>query len=281
MASSVDHQLYAEPKQVTSGDDCFFYHYMDLPTVGTVGSTWDLRNCTEGYLGRLNYSGKRTLDVGTASGYLTFEMEKRGANVVSFDMPSADSWNFVPHFSLKEHWLEMVASRAQCHRQMQNAYWFAHKKLNSKAKVHYGDVYNLPLELGNFDIVFLGMILPHLRDPFQALYSASRLASDTLIVTNPGRKRSWLDKLFRRNRFQAKFIPSATNNNSDVWWALSNSCIERMLETIGFKVVDRIESSAPCHIDGAIKQRRNLAMVAKRVAGQAEGLRSDSLDKAA
>ena len=277
----MSNELYAQPERVASPDDCFFYHYMDLPSAGTVGTTWDLRNCVDDYLGRLNYLGKRTLDVGTASGFLSFEMEKRGAEVVSFDMPSVDSWNFVPHFSLKEHWKDIVKDRSRCHQQMQSAYWFAHQQLNSKARVHYGDVYNLPRELGNFDVVFMGMILPHLRDPFQALYSASRLASDTMIVTNPGRKPRLLDRVFRKRRYQAKFLPSRTNNKCDVWWALSNSCIERMLESIGFQVVDRIECKAACHLNGSVKQRRNLAIVAKRFAGSAEGVASEKLIAAA
>ena len=186
-------------------------------------------------------------------------------------MPSVDSWDFVPHFTRTPYWDKMKSSREQCNQQTRNAYWYAHQKMNSKAKVHYGDVYDLPLELGNFDIVFMGMILPHLRDPFQAIYSASRLASEYLVVTNPGRKPRWLDNLFGRKRFQAKFIPSKDNNNSDVWWALSNTCIERMLETIGFNVVDRIESSATCNVDGKIKTCKNLAIVSRRAAGAARG----------
>jgi predicted nicotinamide N-methyase len=35
------------------------------------------------YLGNFDFVGKRVLDVGAASGFLTFEMEKRGAEVVA------------------------------------------------------------------------------------------------------------------------------------------------------------------------------------------------------
>jgi len=273
--------LYAKPLSPTSPEDCFFYHYMDLPTVGTVGSTWDLRDCVDDYLGRQEYRSKRVLDVGTASGYLSFEMEKRGADVVSFDMPSVESWNFVPHFSLRDQWDSIVKDRASCHRKMQNAYWFAHHKLNSNNKVHYGELYDLPRELGNFDIVFMGSILPHLRDPFQALFSASRLASDLLIISNPGRKPRMFDRLLGKQRFQAKFMPSKSENKCDVWWALSTSCIERMVETIGFTVVDRVECKAACHLDGSVKLRRNLAIVAKRIHGVSEGVSEAEVSAAA
>ena len=268
----MDTPLYATPQTVDSPESCFFYHFMDLPELGTVGSTWDLRECSEDYLGRLDYQGKRVLDVGTAGGFLTFEMEKRGADVVSFDLPGVEAWNLVPHYSLQSNWDRVVSERSKGHQRLRNAYWYAHRALNSRAKVHYGDVYNLPKQLGNFDVVFLGMILPHLRDPFQALFSASRLAADRLIVTNPGSKTSWLGKWIGRKKFQAKFQPSKDNATCDVWWALSDTCIIRMLETLGFEVTDQISCRALCHENGTVRSRNNQAIVAKRVAGRAEGI---------
>ncbi len=38
-----------------------------------------LATTIDDYLGRFDFRGKRCLDIGTASGYLTFEMERRGA----------------------------------------------------------------------------------------------------------------------------------------------------------------------------------------------------------
>ncbi len=265
-------QLYATPKHIDSPEDCFFYHFMELPEVGTVGSTWDLRKCTNEYLGNEDYSGKRVLDVGAASGFVTFELERRGAQVVSFDLPSVESWNLVPHASLRQHWPDLLNSRAECHRKMQNAYWYAHRKLRSRARVHYGDIYNLPLELGTFDIVYLGMVLPHLRDPFQALYSASRLAGERLIVTNPGRKPTWWRRLLGQERRQAKFMPSKENRKTDVWWALSATCIERMLAVLGFEVERRVVAIAECNENGRVRSRKNVAIVAQRVQNSPEGL---------
>ena len=263
--------LYAAPRRDVCIDDCFFYHLTDLPGLGQVGGDWDLTDVTDDYLGRIDYSGKRALDIGAASGYLSFQMEARGADVVSFDLCSGKSWNVVP-LAANQHKFESDSrGREVCHSRLQNAYWFCHQRLNSKAQVHYGDVYQLPLELGNFDIVFLGMILPHLRDPFQAIYSASRLAADTLIITNPGRKTRLIDRLFGRS-YQAKFLPSKSNNLVDAWWALSSSCTERMLGTVGFEVVDRIPCKGVLRRNGQARISRNLSIVAKRVRGQAEGV---------
>lgn len=263
--------LYAAPQRDVCIDDCFFYHLTDLPGLGQVGGDWDLTDVADDYLGRIDYSGKRALDIGAASGYLSFQMEARGADVVSFDMCSGKSWNVVPRAANQQKLDSDSRSREVCHSRLQNAYWFCHQRLNSRAKVHYGDVYQLPLELGNFDTVFLGMILPHLRDPFQAIYSASRLAVDTLIITNPGRKTGLIDRLFGR-LYQAKFLPSKSNDLVDAWWALSSSCIERMLGTVGFEVVDRIPCKGVLRRNGRAHISRNLSIVSKRVRGQAEGI---------
>ena len=174
---------YSQPLVVQSPEDCYFYHCFDLPGLGTVGGDWDLRPCIDAYLGNYPFSGKRVLDVGTASGFLTFEMEKRGATVVSFDMEDGGQWNMVPHFGAQETLQSTLDGSRRAHQRLKNAYWFCHRHLSSRAQAYYGDVYNLPSDLGHFDVALFGMILSHLRDPFQALYSASRL-TDAIVVTN-------------------------------------------------------------------------------------------------
>ena len=69
---------------------------MELPGVGVVGGQWDLRESIEDYLAAFPFAGKRVLDVGAARGFPSFEMERRGAEVVSFDMSPDGRWDIVP-----------------------------------------------------------------------------------------------------------------------------------------------------------------------------------------
>jgi hypothetical protein len=87
---------YADPRAVRDIENCFFYHRMELPGVGVVGGQWDLRETIEDYLAAFPFAGKRVLDVGAASGFPGFEMERRGAEVVSFDMSPDGRWDIVP-----------------------------------------------------------------------------------------------------------------------------------------------------------------------------------------
>ena len=58
---------------------------------------WDLRRGVDDYLGKVVFAGKRVLEIGPASGFLTFEMEKRGADVISVEVTDEHGWDFVPY----------------------------------------------------------------------------------------------------------------------------------------------------------------------------------------
>src|ERR1700691_3228003 len=87
---------YAEPRNITSLGECYFYHSIDLPEYGAVSGEWDLRPGLDAYLGKYDFAGKRVLDVGAASGILSFHAESRGAEVVSFDLSEDYPWDIVP-----------------------------------------------------------------------------------------------------------------------------------------------------------------------------------------
>jgi hypothetical protein len=72
---------------------------MDLPGVGCVGGQWDLCGRVDEYLGTVDFIGKRVLEIGPASGFLTVEMERRCAEVVAVRGDSDPGWDFVPYSS--------------------------------------------------------------------------------------------------------------------------------------------------------------------------------------
>ena len=75
-----DERIFATPRKVEDLADCYFYHTMELPGRGVIeGQDWDLRGRVDEYLGNVDFAGQRVLEIGPASGFLTFEMEKRGA----------------------------------------------------------------------------------------------------------------------------------------------------------------------------------------------------------
>jgi len=212
--------IYADPIEVKEEDEKFFYHTVEVPGKGVISGNWNLRPYLDDYLGKnFNYQGKRVIDVGAASGFLSFEMEKRGAEVVSFDMQTGAQWDIVPAFGRDVK--EVLENKVQNDQKLKNAYWYLYKRLNSKIKVFYGDIYDLPEELGRFDVGFFGAIISHLMNPFKALYSVSRLC-DNIIIANP-------------MGLQSNKPLLCFHGDHEYWFEFSEMSLIRMLEVLGFR----------------------------------------------
>src|SRR5262245_25532049 len=120
-----DYDGWVRSWPIASRDECFFYHAMDIPGLGTVAheAAWDLRGRFEDYTGHLEVKGRTFLDVGAASGFISFEAEKRGAIVTSFDLDSGARREVVPKGP--------DFDSDQMYREMKNAYWFCHRAFSS------------------------------------------------------------------------------------------------------------------------------------------------------
>src|SRR3954453_16714146 len=169
---------YARPMRGLRREDCQFYHSLSLGSSGELKGDWDLRPTINAYLAGADFRGKRVLDVGTAGGHLAFEAERRGAaEVVALDMDSADRWERVPFPSEASVQDERDALHEYWER-MRSGFWYAHEALSSNVRRYECNLYEIPSEIGEFDIAVLGMFLPHVSDPFRALDSvASRAKS--------------------------------------------------------------------------------------------------------
>lgn len=113
--------LYYPPLHVTDKDQCFFYHTIDLRNGETVEGNWDLRGRADEYFGGVAFAGKKALDVGCATGFLTFAMEERGAEVTSLELgPGATlSRDYVPFAAHDYH--EVVKQTSRRHEEEQRA----------------------------------------------------------------------------------------------------------------------------------------------------------------
>jgi SAM-dependent methyltransferase len=212
-------------------EDCFFYHAMELPGFGLVPAHWDLRGRFEDYVGGVEVAGKSVLDIGAATGFLSFEAEKRGAaRVLSFDMSNARQQTFLPfkdklYYRDPARWAEQYGAEIE---QWKNAYWLCHRLFNSKAEVYYGDIYDLPLELGQFDIAIVGSVLEHLNDQITALASIARLTKNTLVVVSP---------LLPTEERIARFEALAGNPDADfTWWTYSLGVYSEVFAMLGFSI---------------------------------------------
>lgn len=223
--------LLAQPRYVDSLSDCFFYHTMDLPGFGEVRGHWDLRGRFEEYVGGVDLAGKAVIDVGAATGFLSFAAEKSGATrVLSFDIGDPRQQTFLPfkdklYYRDPARWAEQYGAEIE---QWKNAYWLCHRLLDSSAEVSYGDIYHLPPELGQFDVAIVGSVLEHLSDQITALASIARLTKETMVIVSP---------LLQTDERIARFESLASNPDADfTWWTYSLGVYREVFAMLGFSI---------------------------------------------
>ena len=226
--------IYAQPQTGISLDECEFYHTCEIPGIGLVTGQWDLRRGLTQYLGSYDFTSKRVLEIGPATGLLTFHMEKTAAEVVAIDLPlDLKLWDFVPYDRLRignnptPQGVELEQSfRAHIER-IRNGFWLCHEKFKSRARVCYSTTSELPKELGMFDVAVLGAILLHTQCPTKVLECCASLVTDSIVIT----------EIFDRSLGDApvcRFMPTADNDLWHTWWNFSPQFFTQYLSVLGF-----------------------------------------------
>jgi tRNA (mo5U34)-methyltransferase len=203
-----------------------WYHTLELgPGVVTPG--W---HDTRPIAGRIPFpaslKGMRCLDVGTFDGFWAFEMEKRGAaEVVAIDVLDPRLWDW-PVGSTDEA-LEEIGRR----KGRGQGFNIAANALGSAVKRLERSVYDLTAaEDGRFDLIYLGSLLVHLRDPVRALERLAEVCAGTMIVVDG------VD-LFLSTILPGIPVSRLDGRGRPWWWYPSLAGLRRLVEAGGFEVV--------------------------------------------
>lgn len=218
-------------------EDCDFYTSMVVPGLGEVQGSWDLRvPGPDAYLGHVELAGRRVLEVGPASGFLTAHMESRGAEVVSVELGDQDAWDLVPHAGA-DLAREQAARTAHLAR-LRNGFWYVHHAHGLRSRVVHSTAYAVPLEVGPVDVATFCAVLLHLRDPFLALQRGLSLCRSTAVVTDYGARRDVLPRLaaWATGVPVAQFLPTPEDPDQlTAWWRLTPALVSRFLAVLGFE----------------------------------------------
>ena len=207
--------------------DFVWYHAFELPDGTVLPGVWDLRGHESDYLGGVDLAGKRVLELGPATGYLTFAMERMGAEVVAFEAGFDVPIDTLPvrgqdNPENRRHVMQETIDRNH------DAWWYLHRTLGSSATFVQGNIYDMPADLGTFDVTVVGAILLHLREPWGALSQAARRTTGTMIVTEPLQ-----DDLHPPESNIMRFSPSAEHHVTN-WWSIYPGAVVSMLARLGF-----------------------------------------------
>ena len=204
-----------------------WYHCLELaPGVVTPGH-FDARPTVARVPLPASLAGRRCLDVGTWDGFWAFEMERRGAaEVVAIDIDDPDRWDWPPRSRL-----DGSAARGRAFvgafKSGSRGFDVAHRALRSSVRRLDISVHELAAEdVGLFDLVFMGSLLLHLRDPVGALAALRQVCSGEAVVADAIE----LFPTLLRPR-----TPTARLEAVDrPWWWLPNAAgLERMVRSGG------------------------------------------------
>ena len=170
--------------------------------------------------------GARVLDIGCNAGFYSFELARRGADVLAIDVD--------------EHYLRQARWAA------------AELGLAERVELRRLGVYELAtLDVEPFDVVLFLGVLYHLRHPLLALDIIAPRVGGTLVVqtlTMPGEERAEAPpNLAMKERAALRdpawpamaFIEHELAGDPTNWWAPNAACVEAMLRSCGLRIAGR------------------------------------------
>jgi tRNA (mo5U34)-methyltransferase len=204
-------------------DTRLWYHTIELaPGIETPG-WYDCRAVADRILPS-SCEALRCLDIGTFDGFWAFEMERRGAaEVVAIDILDEARWDWPVRANRRTK--AAITDR----KGEGNGFRIASEALGSSVRRVDASVYDLnPDDFGQFDVVYFGSLLWHLRDPVRGLERARSVCRGSLISTDAvSFALTWL-------------VPAAVadldGRERPYWWKPNKRAFRRMIEVAGFDV---------------------------------------------
>jgi tRNA (mo5U34)-methyltransferase len=224
-----------------------WYHTLELaPGVETPGY-FDHRPLLAKLPIPSSLSGQRCLDIGTFDGFWAFEMEQRGASeVVAADILDPLAWDWPADAHPQA--IQDLETRKEAGR----GFEIAAQALGSSVQKIEASVYDLAPDVhGEFDFVFMGSLLLHLRDPVRALERVRSVCRGSLLtldsvdplltLMHPRRPLAFLDGIAR-----------------PWWWKPNLPGYGRMVRAAGFEI---LQGPKLCFIPaGAELKRKRVAL---------------------
>jgi SAM-dependent methyltransferase len=219
--------------------DCW-YHSFYFDNGFAQRGDYDIGRDIAGYGLPEDLRGWTVLDVGTGSGWFAVYFEQRGADVTTVDVrghcdfdlygrdrnPPIESEKDAPDRILPD-------GKPVYYSPFSKGYWLMKEMLGLKSEYVNARAYDICPELfggRRFDLVFMGSILMHLRDPIGALMAAHTVCDRQLIAT------SYVEPSRPHDAPSMTMFPGKVGNVG--WWKPNQQCLKQWLHAAGFTRVE-------------------------------------------
>ena len=237
----------------------YWYHTIDLGDGLITPGLYDYRATIRDFHFPEDMRGMTVLDVGSATGFFAFEFERRGARVVSTELPSLRDLDRFPGQDVENSLrkiermifpdgLDLESKRrGDSERELYRClldgpFQFCRERLGSKVERCYSTVYDLTaantgvgtsVEAG-FDLVFVGDVLVHTLYPLKALAALAPLCRGELVFAQmlpegPDKPPAMM------------YVGGGDPEEDHIsWWLPNRSCLHQMLTKLGFRAVEDV-----------------------------------------
>lgn len=231
----------------------YWYHTIDLGDGLVTPGLYDYRPTLNSFAFPGNMQGMTVLDVGSATGFFAFEFERRGARVISTELPSLRDLDRFPGQNVENSLRKIERMifpdgldlesmrRGDSERELYRClldgpFQFCHERLASRVERCYSTIYDLTAENtgieNGFDLIFVGDVLVHTLYPLKALAALAPLCRGQLV--------------FAQSLPEGPQEPPAMiyvgggdpEEDHISWWLPNKSCLIQMLTKLGFPQVE-------------------------------------------
>jgi tRNA (mo5U34)-methyltransferase len=230
-----------------------WYHTIELAPGNVTPGWFDLRGVPEKLPLPGSLAGRRCLDVGTFDGFWAFELERRGAEeVVAVDLLDPARWDW------PEAAPEAVHAALAARKRGGEGFVVAREALGSSVTRVERSVYELdPDELGEFDLVYVGSLLLHLRDPVRALERVRRVCRGVVLVVDA------IDPVLTALH-PLKPLAGLDGVGRPWWWLPNAAGLRQMVQVAGFEAIGPVRRVTMPPGAGQRRARPSLAQLRSR-----------------
>ncbi len=235
----------------------YWYHTVELPHGLVTPGLYDFRRSLTSFPFPADMTGMTVLDVGSATGFFAFEFEKRGARVVSVELPSLEALDRFPGQNVEQAlekiermivppsvdglggYIKKYSAEQLYFYLLAGPFEFCRKLLDSKIERCYSTVYDLsPAKLGvdSFDLIFMGDILLHTLNPLMALAAVAPLCRGALVL-------SQVMPADQAGQPVMHYVGGDNPGADEIsWWWPNELCLTQLLKKLGFRDAVRVGS---------------------------------------
>jgi tRNA (mo5U34)-methyltransferase len=246
---------FNERSGLPDADRYYWYHTIDLGNGLITPGMYDYRHTISSFQFPADMRGMTVLDVGSATGFFAFAFERRGARVISVELPSLRDLDRFPGQDVNDSLRKIEgmifpdtldpAKFVRHGHSERDLYWYllegpfryCRERLGSRIERCYSTLYDLTLERTGvregFDLVFVGDVLIHTLYPLKALAALAPLCRGTLVFAGV------LPEGPQEHPAMVYIGGSGAQDDEVAWWHPNLSCLTQMLLKLGFAHVER------------------------------------------